>query len=66
MELVGPELDLSLDLDRWKFLLSWVQVYRLLTVMSEHLDPLQNRRVLYDIINRGHGRCGALDQSSSS
>lgn len=61
MELVGPLLDLRLPVDRCKFLLSWVQAYRLLTVMSENLAPLQGRLALYDIIPRGDGRYGALD-----
>ena len=58
---MGPLLDLRLPVDRWKFLLSWVQAYRLLTVMSEHLAPLQGHLALYDIIDRGDGRYGALD-----
>lgn len=57
---MGPLLDLRLPLDRWKFLLSWVQVYRLLTVMSEHLAPLHGRLALYDVIDHGCGRCRAL------
>ena len=61
MELVGPQLDLRRPVDRWKFLLSWVQAYCLLTVMSEHLAPLQGRLALYNIIDRGDDRYGVLD-----
>lgn len=58
---MGPQLDLRRTPDRWKFLLSWVQAYRLLTVMAEKVAPLQGRLALYEIINRGPGRWGALE-----
>lgn len=57
LELVGPQLDLRHPLDRCKFLLSWVQVYRLLTVMSERLAPLQGHIALWEVVHLGSGRC---------
>ena len=56
LQAIGPELDMRREADRWRLLLTWVQVYRLLTVMSRNLAELRDRLPLYEVIGRGPGR----------
>ena len=53
---VGPLLNLRHEVDRWHMLLSAVQAYRLLGLMSASVRDLPGRLTLYEIIDRGDGR----------
>lgn len=52
VQVVGPRLDFCNDKDRSSFLLSLVQAYRLLSVMSAAVPPLPGRWPLYSQIER--------------
>lgn len=52
IELIGGQLDVGSGEDRLSFLLSLVQAYRLLVVMSEAVPPLPGRWPLYSEVVR--------------
>ena len=56
LKCVGPVLDLQHEVDRWQMLLSAVQAYRVLGLMSARVPTLAGRLPLYEIIDRGDGR----------
>lgn len=63
--MIGPRLNLTHSQDWCMFLLSCVQVYRLLTAVSQHLPPQQGCLALYmyKILGFGDGKYGAVQQS---
>lgn len=57
VQVLGPRLDFCNDKDRSSFLLSLVQAYRLLLVMSAAVPPLPGRWPLYSQIERENSMC---------